>query len=251
MSHPQKPSDFVFGMHSVKETLVSEKEIERVYIQKGAKNDGIKEVIQLAKERKAEIWQVPLEKLNRITRKNHQGVICFVSPIHYVDIENVIASVYEKGEVPLIIVLDEVTDVRNFGAIVRTAECAGAHAILFPEKGSARIGSDAMKTSSGALNYIPICRTKNLQKSLKVLKENGLSLVACSEKGDNTVYDVDMTIPTAIIMGSEERGIKIEHISEADHFAKIPMTGQVKSINVGVAMGIITFEAIRQRLSLK
>ena len=174
-------------------------------------------------------------------------MICYISPIHYVDVENVIQSAFEKGENPLIIVLDEVTDVRNFGAIVRTALCAGAHAVLFPEKGSARIGSDAMKTSSGALNHLPICRTKNLVKSLKILKESGLSLIACSEKGDKTVFDVDMSGPTAIIMGSEERGIKIDHIAEADHFAKIPMSGKVQSMNVGVAMGIISFEAVRQR----
>ena len=248
MSHPQKASDFVFGLHSVKETLISSKEIERVYIQKGMKNEGLKEIINLAKDRGADIAMVPTEKLNRITRKNHQGVICFISPIHFADIDNVISSVYEKGETPLIIVLDEVTDVRNFGAITRTAECAGAHAILFPEKGSARIGSDAMKTSSGALNHIPICRTKNLINSLKDIKAHGLNLVACSEKGNKTIFEVDMTGPTAIIMGSEERGIKIEHVSEAEDFAKIPMTGQVKSMNVGVAMGIITFEAIRQRL---
>ncbi len=248
MSHPQKPSDFVFGLHSVKETLLSDKEIERVYIQKGAKNEGLKEVMQLAKQRGADIAMVPVEKLNRTTRKNHQGVICFVSPIHFAEIDNVISSVYERGETPLIIVLDEVTDVRNFGAITRTAECAGAHAILFPEKGSARIGSDAMKTSSGALNHIPICRTKNLINSLKDIKAHGLNLVACSEKGNKTIYDIDMTGPTAIIMGSEERGIKIDHISEANDFGQIPMTGQVKSMNVGVAMGIITFEAIRQRL---
>ncbi len=248
MSHPQKPSDFVFGLHSVKETLLSEKEIERVYIQKGAKNEGLKEVMQLAKQRGADIAMVPVEKLNRTTRKNHQGVICFVSPIHFAEIDNVISSVYERGETPLVIVLDEVTDVRNFGAITRTAECAGAHAILFPEKGSARIGSDAMKTSSGALNHIPICRTKNLIKSLKDIKAHGLNIVACSEKGNKAIYDIDMTGPTAIIMGSEERGIKIDHSSEANDFGQIPMTGQVKSMNVGVAMGIITFEAIRQRL---
>ncbi len=248
MSHPQKPSDFVFGLHSVKETLLSEKEIERVYIQKGAQNEGLKEVMQLAKQRGADIAMVPVEKLNRTTRKNHQGVICFVSPIHFAEIDNVISSVYERGETPLIIVLDEVTDVRNFGAITRTAECAGAHAILFPEKGSARIGGDAMKTSSGALNHIPICRTKNLINSLKDIKAHGLNLVACSEKGNKPIYDIDMTGPTAIIMGSEERGIKIDHISEASDFGQIPMSGKVKSMNVGVAMGIITFEAIRQRL---
>ena len=248
MSPDQKSTDFVFGLHSVKETLLSDKEIERVYIQKGDKNDAIKEVMQLAKARGTDIAVVPVEKLNRVTRKNHQGVICFISPVHFADIDNVIATVYENGEVPLIIVLDEVTDVRNFGAITRTAECAGAHAIIFPEKGSARIGGDAMKTCSGALNHIPICRTKNLIKSLKSLKDQGLNLVACSEKGNTTVYDIDMTLPTAIIMGSEERGIKIEHISEANDFAKIPLSGKLKSMNVGVAMGIITFEAIRQRI---
>ena len=247
MSHPQTPTEFVFGMQSVKETLLSEKEIERVYIQKSTKSDAVRDILALARERKVEVWQVPVEKLNRITQKNHQGVICYISPIHYVDVENVIQTAFEKGENPLIIVLDEVTDVRNFGAIVRTALCAGAHAVLFPEKGSARIGSDAMKTSSGALNHLPICRTKNLVKSLKILKESGLALIACSEKGDQTIYDVDMSGPAAIIMGSEERGIKIDHIAEADYFAKIPMAGKVQSMNVGVAMGIISFEAVRQR----
>ena len=191
--------------------------------------------------------KVPLEKLNRITRKNHQGAIAFVSAIHYAKLENVIADTFEKGEIPFILILDRVTDVRNFGAIARTAECAGVHAIVLPSRGAAQINADAMKTSSGALNFIPVCKEDSLIQTIDFLQNSGLRVVACTEKAKSTIYEIDYKDPIAIIMGSEEDGITDEIIRKSDEIAKIPQAGQVGSLNVSVAAGVIIFETVRQR----
>jgi 23S rRNA (guanosine2251-2'-O)-methyltransferase len=188
-----------------------------------------------------------LEKLNRITRKNHQGAIAFVSAIHYAKLENVIADTFEKGEIPFILILDRITDVRNFGAIARTAECAGVHAIVLPSRGAAQINADAMKTSSGALNFIPVCKEDSLIQTIDFLQNSGLRVVACTEKAKSTIYEIDYKDPIAIIMGSEEDGITDEIIRKSDEIAKIPQTGQVGSLNVSVAAGVIIFETVRQR----
>jgi 23S rRNA (guanosine2251-2'-O)-methyltransferase len=193
------------------------------------------------------VQKVPLEKLNRITRKNHQGAIAFVSAIHYAKLENVIADTFEKGEIPFILILDRVTDVRNFGAIARTAECAGVHAIVLPSRGAAQINADAMKTSSGALNFIPVCREDSLIQTIDFLQNSGLRVVACTEKAKSTIYEIDYKDPIAIIMGSEEDGITDEIIRKSDEIAKIPQAGQVGSLNVSVAAGVIIFETVRQR----
>ncbi|HEY4198236.1 MAG TPA: 23S rRNA (guanosine(2251)-2'-O)-methyltransferase RlmB, partial [Mucilaginibacter sp.] len=167
--------------------------------------------------------------------------------IIYQKIENIIPEVFEKGEVPLILVLDSITDVRNMGAIARTAECAGVHAIVIPAKGSAQINPDAIKTSAGALYKIPVCRHDNFMQTIRFLQESGLQLVCCTEKTKEDIYAPDYTAPTAIIMGSEEDGIRNEVIRIADHLAKIPMFGEIESLNVSVSTGVILYEAIRQR----
>src|SRR5690606_10543906 len=169
---------------------------------------------------------------NRLTPKNHQGVVAFISPIVYQKIENIIPAIYEKGEEPFILVLDGLTDVRNFGAIVRTAECAGIHAIVVPSKGSAQVNPDAIKTSAGALHKIPVCREESLVKSSKFLRESGVRLIACPEKTNDSVYQTDYKGPIALILGSEEKGISQELIRMADHLAKIPMFGEIESLNV-------------------
>ncbi len=238
----------VFGMHSVLEALRSEKDVEKVFLQTNLKTDHIQEIFQLAKEQGVPVVKVPVEKLNRFTRKNHQGVVCFVSAVNYAPISNVVQDVYEQGKVPMILILDQVTDVRNFGAIARTAECAGANAILIPAKGSASINSDAMKTSSGALNFIPVCREDYLKDAIQYLKDSGIQVVACTEKADQTLYEQDFTGPVAILMGNEEKGISPAYLELCDAKVKVPMTGQVSSLNVSVATGIIVFEAVRQRL---
>jgi len=237
--------EMVFGTQAVLETLRAGKEIDKLFVQRELGNN---EIVKLAEERGVPVSKVPAEKLDRLTRKNHQGVICFISAINYASLHNVLSGVYEQGKVPLILVLDRITDVRNFGAIARTVECAGAQAIVVPTKGAAEINSDAMKTSSGALNFIPVCREPNLNETVRYLQESGIQVVACTEKTDKTIYEVDFTIPTALIMGSEEDGISIDLIRKADELAKIPLAGQIGSLNVSVATGIALYEAIRQRI---
>ncbi|MEO3406990.1 23S rRNA (guanosine(2251)-2'-O)-methyltransferase RlmB [Mucilaginibacter sp. CAU 1740] len=250
-SRPQRESNqMVFGIRAVVEAIRSGKEIEALFIQRGISGGLILELKELMNEYQITAQQVPVEKLNRITQKNHQGVIAVISPIVYQKIENIIPEVFEKGEVPLILVLDSITDVRNMGAIARTAECAGVHAIVIPAKGSAQINPDAIKTSAGALYKIPVCRHDNFMQTVRFLQESGLQLVCCTEKTQDDIYKPDYTAPTAVIMGSEEDGIRNEIIRISDHLAKIPMFGEIESLNVSVSTGIILYEAIRQRSAL-
>lgn len=244
-------NQMVFGIRAIIEAIKSGKEIESLYLQRGLTGGIILELRSLISEQEIGFQLVPVEKLNRLTPKNHQGAVAFISPISYDKIENIIPSIYEKGEVPLVLILDGITDVRNFGAIARTAECAGVHALVVPAKGSAQINPDAIKTSAGALYKIPVCRHDSLFKTAKFLQESGLQLVACTEKTNDFLYQPDYTVPTAIIMGSEENGISTELIRIADHLAKIPMYGEIESLNVSVSAGILLYEAVRQKLSLK
>ncbi|UOE46372.1 23S rRNA (guanosine(2251)-2'-O)-methyltransferase RlmB [Mucilaginibacter sp. SMC90] len=250
-SRPQRESNqMVFGIRAVVEAIRSGKEIEALFIQRGISGSLIHELKELMNEYQIVAQQVPVEKLNRITQKNHQGVIAVISPIVYQKIENIIPEVFERGETPLILVLDSITDVRNMGAIARTAECAGVHAIVIPAKGSAQINPDAIKTSAGALYKIPVCRHDNFMQTVRFLQESGLQLVCCTEKTQDNIYNPDYTVPTAIVMGSEEDGIRNEIIRISDHLAKIPMFGEIESLNVSVSTGIILYEAIRQRTAV-
>jgi 23S rRNA (guanosine2251-2'-O)-methyltransferase len=237
----------VFGVHSVLETLRSGKEVEKIFLQKGMRNEHSQEISQLARSRNIPMSIVPQEKLHRVTRKNHQGVICFVSPINYAPLENVVAGIFESGEDPFILVLDGITDVRNFGAIARSAECAGVHAIIIPAKNSAQVNEDAMKTSVGAFNFIPVCRVAYLDRAVDYLKQSGISVVTCTEKATKSVYHFNYKSPIAIVMGSEETGVSDEIRKMSDQEVKIPMQGQIGSLNVSVATSIIAFEAVRQR----
>jgi 23S rRNA (guanosine2251-2'-O)-methyltransferase len=244
---PQKPEnkEIVFGIQSVLETIRAGKEIEKILVQRELGNI---ELLEFARIKGIPVQKVPVEKLDRITRKNHQGAIAFVSAINYAKMDVVVAGIYEKGEVPLIIILDRITDVRNFGAIARTAECAGVQLIIIPNKGGAQINSDAMKTSSGALNFIPVAREEDL---VNYLQESGIQVIACTEKADEDMYAIDFSLPTAIIMGSEDDGISEELLRKVDAFATIPQLGRVASLNVSVASGVVLFEAIRQRKSMQ
>jgi 23S rRNA (guanosine2251-2'-O)-methyltransferase len=244
----RESNDMIFGSRAVLESIKAGKQFEKVLVQTGLKNDLINEVVYALKSNGIAFQYVPQEKLNRITRKNHQGVVAFLSIISYSDIEEIVVSLFEKGENPLILVLDGITDVRNFGAICRSAECAGVHAIVVPEKGSAQINGDAMKTSAGALNLVPICKVFNLKKTIQYLQQSGISVFACTEKASKNVYDAQMSGPAAIVMGSEDVGISNEVIKTVDEMLKIPMAGKIESLNVSVAVGIILFEARRQRL---
>ncbi|MTI29885.1 23S rRNA (guanosine(2251)-2'-O)-methyltransferase RlmB [Cytophagales bacterium RKSG123] len=237
----------MFGTRAVIETIRAGKDIDKLFIQRGLSNELISELIQEANAYKIPYVKVPVEKLNRITRKNHQGAICFLSAVSYASLDHIVSSCFEKGKMPLILILDRVTDVRNFGAIARTAECAGVDAIVVPSRNSAQINSDAMKTSAGALNFLPICREDNLKESIRFLQQSGIRVIACTEKTDALLYSIDFSVPTAIIMGSEEDGVSPEYIKMADGRAKIPMGGNIESLNVSVAAGVIIYEAIRQR----
>lgn len=242
--HRTPSADMVFGIQSVTETIRSGKEIERLLIQREL---GMNEIQKLATDLGIPYQKVPVEKLNRLTRKNHQGVICFVSPIRYAPLDNVMPQIYEDGQTPFLLMLDRVTDVRNFGAIARTAECAGIQAIVVPAKGGAQINADAMKTSSGALNYIAVCRENSLKEATTFLTDSGLQVVACTEKATDSIYDVDFTHPTVIIMGSEEDGISPELMNMVDRQVKIPLVGKVDSLNVSAAAAVILYEAVRQK----
>jgi 23S rRNA (guanosine2251-2'-O)-methyltransferase len=238
----------IFGIRTLIEAIQEGKEIDKVFIQKGLRGDLYPELYQLIKEREVPFSLVPPEKLNRLTRKNHQGVVAFISSITYHNIEQLIPSLYEQGKTPFILVLDRITDVRNFGALARTAECAGVDAILIPARGGAAINADAVKTSAGALHKIPVCRAKYLQDDLKFLKESGLKIIGVSEKAKNTYFEETYKGPIALMMGSEEDGISDAYLPLLDAFVKIPMTGSIASLNVSVAGGILMFEASKQRL---
>lgn len=243
----EQDKDFIFGTRAVMEAINAQKDIDKILINKDLNNELIKELLSLAKEEKIPIVRVPEAKLNRTTRKNHQGVLAHISAIQYASLDNVIDECFSKGIAPLILVLDRITDVRNFGAMARTADCAGVHAIVIPEKGSAQINSDAVKTSAGALNFLPVCRVKNLYYTVKDLKKMGLSVVSVTEKTERAMYEADFTVPTALVLGSEEDGISPELMGISDEFVKIPLSGNIESLNVSVAAGVVIYEAIRQR----
>lgn len=229
------------------EAIEAGKEIEKVLVQQGSKGSLSVELKQILQKQSIPIQAVPVEKLNSISRQNHQGIIAFVSPIAFGNLDNVVATVYDEGRVPTLLMLDGVTDVRNFGAICRTAECMGVDAVIIPDKGAAQINEEAIKTSAGALYNIPVCRVKSLGQALEQLQQSGVKMIACSEKKDVELKDVDMTVPTCIIMGSEESGISNELLRRADEMAKVPMIGKTSSLNVSVAAGIALYELIRQR----
>lgn len=237
--------DYVFGIQSVIETIKSDKEIDKIVLQKEIKL--FEEIEKLAREKGIPIQKVPLEKLNRITMKNHQGAVAFVSTVNFAKLSNIVADTFEKGEVPLVLILDRVTDVRNFGAISRSAECSGVHALVLPTRGGAQLNGDAMKTSSGALNYIPVCRETELINTVTYLKNSGFQIVSCTEKGEGFLYAGDYTLPTAIIMGSEEDGISPSLLALSDAQVKIPLKGKVESLNVSVATAVMLYEVVRQR----
>ena len=240
-------SDFIFGIHTVIEAINSGKEIERILVRKGLQGELYHRLLDLAHKMQIPMQLVPVEKIDRITRKNHQGIVAFISPITYYNIEEIIPKLFEEGKTPLILILDQVTDVRNFGAIARSAEVAGVDAIVIPDKGAAQINSDALKTSAGALHLIPVCRVKSLIMTVKFLKNSGLKIVAATAKGEKFYDETNMTDPLAIIMGSEDLGIEASLLRIADEWVKIPQSGQIESLNVSVAAGIMIYEAVRQR----
>jgi 23S rRNA (guanosine2251-2'-O)-methyltransferase len=240
-------SDMIYGTRAVMEAIRAGKQIEKVMVQSGLVNDLIKELIQVAKENKVPYTFVPAEKLKRMSSKNHQGVICLLSAVAFVPLDNIIDKAFSEGREPLLLILDRVTDVRNFGAIARTAECAGVDCIVVGEKGSAPITSDAMKTSAGALNHVAVAREKDLKRTMKFLRDSGIKIIACTEKTNASLFEADFSGPVALIMGSEEDGIDDALLRDADELVKIPMKGKIGSLNVSVATGVALYEVIRRR----
>lgn len=240
--------NLIFGTRAVIEAVEAGKDIEKIFIQKGLSNELYHQLRTALKGQSVPLQIVPPEKLKRITDKNHQGVVAYLTEINYYNTDELLSDVFEKGKIPLVLILDRVTDVRNFGAIARGAECAGVDFIIIPSRGAAQITGDAIKTSAGALHRIKVCREDNLKNTLEYLKESGLQIVSCHEKTETLIYDADLTKPTAIIMGSEENGISNEYLKRSDVQVKIPMAGKIASLNVSVASGIVLFEAVKQRL---
>ncbi|MEQ9592575.1 MAG: 23S rRNA (guanosine(2251)-2'-O)-methyltransferase RlmB [Cyclobacteriaceae bacterium] len=239
--------EMIFGTRAVMEAIHAGKEIEKIFVQAGLNNDLIKELIALAKSKRVQLSFTPQQKLDRLSSKNHQGVICLLSVVQYANLDNLISKAYEEGRDPFFLILDRITDVRNFGAIVRSAECAGLDGIIIPNKGNAPLTADAMKTSAGALNHLPICREFDLSRTIRRLKENGIQVIACTEKAEKTLYETNLSGPVAVILGSEEDGISNQLIKDADYLARIPMRGNIASLNVSVSAGIALFEVIRQK----
>lgn len=240
--------DLIFGVRAVIEAVKAEREINKILIQKGMHKELFLELKTALQGKDFQLQFVPVQKLDGLVDGNHQGVIAFVSPIEYQLIEPLIDAKLEKGEKPLVLVLDRITDVRNFGAIARTAECQGVDAILIPSKGSALVTADAIKTSAGALNRIPVCKTSSLKESIFYMQQSGMRIVACTEKSKVPLYEVNLRGSVAIILGSEEDGITSDLLNMADIKAKIPMRGNIASLNVGVSAGVILYEKTRQEL---
>lgn len=238
----------LYGIRPLIEAIRSGKTIDKLFVQKGLRGGYFQEVIELAKTHYIQLRRVPVEKLNRLTRKNHQGIFAFLSPVDFHRIEDLLPLLYEQGKTPLLLVLDRITDVRNFGAMLRTAACTGVDAVIIPTKNSAPVSTDAVKTSAGAIFNVPICKENDLRKTIELLNASGVRILAATEKADYPVYKEDFTMPVAILLGSEDDGISAECLRLSDRQIKIPIFGNIDSLNVSVACGMILYEALRQRL---
>lgn len=237
----------IFGIRAVIEAIQSEKEIDKIYIQKGLGGHLFQELNRHINEGHYNTSYVPVEKLNKLSKGNHQGVVATISPITFKSIDEVVSQAFSATTTPLFLLLDQITDARNFGAIIRTAECCGVNAIIIPEKGSAPVNADTVKTSAGAAFNVPICKVNHIKDAVFYLQTEGIEVVAATEKTDDTIYDVDFNKPTAIVMGSEEKGVSNSILKSADRRAKLPMFGTIESLNVSVACGAFLYEVVRQR----
>lgn len=244
----KEKEDLIFGIRAVIEAIAAGREINKIVIQKGLQKELFFELKEATAGKNYFIQFVPSEKLDRLTDKNHQGVVAYLSPKEYVEFESLVDQFVQNNENACFLFLDRLTDVRNFGAIARTAECMGVNAIVIPGKGSVQVTADAIKTSAGALNRIPVCKVGNLKDSIFYLQQSGFRIIACTEKSSVPLYEVNLRGQIGIVMGSEEDGITNDILKMADIKAKIPMSGKISSLNVGVATGMILYEKIRQEL---
>ena len=236
----------IYGIRSVIEAIEAGRDLERIFIQKNLKGDLIRELLQRLPGTNSPVSKVPVERLNKFTMKNHQGVVAFISPVKYHALEELVTSIFEKGQDPFFLVLDRITDVRNFGALARTAEASGIHGIIIPTKNAAQINADAVKTSAGALNALPVCRVEKIESAVTYLKSSGLSIVSCSEKGNQSLLDTQIQKPVALVLGSEEDGVSPELLRISDQICYIPMQGRIASLNVSAAGAIFMYEVVRQ-----
>lgn len=240
-------SELIFGVRAVIEAIQAGKEFDKILVKKDIQSDLSKELFAALKGTLIPVQRVPVERINRITRKNHQGVVAFVSSVVYQKTEDLVPFLFEAGKIPFFIMLDGITDVRNFGAIARTCDCAGVDAIIIPAKGSVTVNADAMKTSAGALHTLPVCREKSLKETINYLKNSGFKIIAATEKGDYDYTEANYKEPTCLIMGAEDTGVPYEHLALCDEWVKIPILGTIQSLNVSVAAGILMYEAVKQR----
>ncbi len=237
----------IFGVRAVLEAIDAGKEIDKILIKRDILSELSRELFAAVKGTNIPVQRVPVEKLNRITRKNHQGVIAFVSAVEYASVETFVPYLFEEGKDPLLVLLDGITDVRNFGSIARTCECAGVDAIIIPSHGSVTVNADAVKTSAGALHTLPVCREKNITETIKYLKASGFRIVCATERGKINYTQSDFNVPVCIVMGAEDTGIPSEHLALCDDWVSIPQYGKIESLNVSVATAVILYEAVRQR----
>ena len=242
-----KENEMIFGTRAVIEAIQADKEVDKILVKKELQSELSKELFQFLRGKDIPVQRVPVERLDRLTRKNHQGVIAFISAVTYQRLEDIIPFVYEQGKNPFIVLLDGVTDVRNFGAIARTCECAGVDAIVIPFKGSVTVNADAMKTSAGALHVLPVCKEKSITQAIHFLKESGVKVVAATEKAVDNYTSIPYDGPTAIVMGAEDYGVSTDNLRICDNLVKIPQFGTIGSLNVSVAASILVYEVVRQR----
>lgn len=244
-----KEKEMIFGIRAVIEALDAGKVLDKILLRRDMSSSIGRELIDKlnAHQLMAAVQRVPAEKLNQYTDKNHQGVIAFLSPIEFYRVEDMVQNLFEAGKVPFLVVLDGVTDVRNFGAIARTCSCAGVDALIIGTRGGAAVNGDAIKASAGALHSLPVCKVDNMQNALRYLRESGIKLVAATEHTKRNYTEAEMTLPVAIVMGNEEKGIYEENLKLCDEQVRIPMTGSIESLNVSVAAGVFIYEVVRQR----
>ena len=242
-------TQYIYGIHAVTEAIEAGKDIDKILLSKTLNNDTAQDIINRAKALRVPVQRVPVQKIDRITRRNHQGVLAMLAAVTYYHVEDLVPQLFDDGENPFFVVLDGVTDVRNFGAVARTCECAGVSAIVIPDRESVSVNADAVKTSAGALNHLPVCREHNLVAAVKMLRDSGFKIIGTSDKNSMPYTQGDYTGPVAIVLGAEDKGISPEIMKLCDTRVLIPEFGHINSLNVSVAGGIMISEVVRQRLN--
>ncbi len=242
-------NQYIYGLRAVIEALEAARDIDKILLKRDMNGESVQQLLALAREHQVPVQRVPVQRIERVTRKNHQGVVALMAAVTYYKLEQVLPMIYDNGDNPFFVILDGVTDVRNFGAIARTCECAGVSAIVIPETGSVSVNGDAVKTSAGALNYLPVCRERNIVDAVRYLRDSGVTIVSTSDKNAVTYTSANLTGPVAIVLGAEDRGISPEVMRLCDVRCTIPEFGNIHSLNVSVAAGIMIYEVVRQRLA--